>query len=230
MSWSTMSPRDRRALAIGGALLVPALLFALVVRPLAGGVGETRERVREQRELLARERGLVAEAPRYPARLRRAEAALRAEAPRLFRGIDGLAAASALEEYVSDAAERNRVSVRQSESRDGETVAEGITALQVDLQGEGDLRGILSLLRALDSGPRLVRVEQLAIEARGAGDNAPLSFNLTAIGYAMSMDAADEGADASASAGSAPTAVSTDSVIPAAMEEVQVVDGEEAAP
>ncbi|HEX6369722.1 MAG TPA: type II secretion system protein GspM [Longimicrobium sp.] len=204
-AWSQMSPRDRRALTLGGAVLVPALLFALVVRPLAGGVDETRERVREQRELLARERGLVAQAAEYPSRLRRAEAALRAEGPRLFRGIDGLAAASALEEYVSDAADRNRVSVRQSESRDGEPVGEGITALQVDLQGEGDLRGILSLLRALDAGTRLVRVEQLAIQARGAGEDAPLSFSLTAVGYAMSVEDVDDSPAADGTpSGSAP--------------------------
>lgn len=223
--WSGMSPRDRRALALGGALVVPALCFALVVRPLAGGVGEVRERVREQRELLARERGLVAQAGEYPARLRRAESALRAEGPRLFRGIDGLAAASALEEYVSDAAERSRVSVRQSESRDGEAVGEGITALQVDMQGEGDLRGILSLLRTLDSGARLVRVEQLAIEARGATENAPLSFSLTAIGYTMSMDADPASSGSTGSSGSADSLVSAGTA-----GEADPADAEEEAP
>ena len=220
-AWDRMAPRDRRALLIGGLLVVPVLFFSLVVRPMVRTVGETRERVREQRELLARERGLVAQASAYPARLRRADAALRAEAPRLFRGIDGLAAAAALEEYVSAAAERSRVSIQQSESRDGEEVGEAVRRLQVDLRGEGDLRGILSLLRALDSGARLVHVEQLAIEARAAAD-APLSFSFTAIGYAMTFEPTD-GPDGE---GSAESAASTDSLVPLGTEQV-AVDEEE---
>ena len=202
MSFADMNPRDRRALVLGGAVLVPALLFALVVRPLAGSLGEVREQARMERELLAREMGLLAQAGEYPARLDSARAALRSEAPRLFRGVDGLAAASALENYVGEKAEAARVLVRRSESREGGAEGAGLLSLQVDLQGEGDLQALLTFLRGLDTGRRMVRVDRLAVERReGAGpETAPLSFTLTVVGYAMGVASA-AGDSASAAGG-----------------------------
>ncbi|HEX2202758.1 MAG TPA: type II secretion system protein GspM [Longimicrobium sp.] len=206
MSFADMSPRDRRALVLGGAVLVPALLFALVVRPLAGSLGEVRERTRMERELLAREMGLLRQAGEFPARLDSARAALRAEAPRLFRGVDGLAAASALENYVGEKAEASRVLVRRSESREGGAEGSGLLSLQVDLQGEGDLQALLTLLRGLDTGTRLVRVDRLSVERREAAgpETAPLSFTLTVVGYTLGVpsSAADSTASSDDSADS----------------------------
>lgn len=204
MSLADMNPRDRRALVLGGAVLVPALLFALVVRPLTGSLGEVREQTRMERELLAREMGLLAQAGQYPARLDSARAALRAEAPRLFRGVDGLAAASALENYVGEKAEAARVLVRRSESREGGAEGAGLLSLQVDLQGEGDLQALLTFLRALDTGRRMVRVDRLAVERReGAGpETAPLSFTLTVVGYAMGVASASGDSATAAGGGS----------------------------
>jgi hypothetical protein len=200
---SSMSARDRRALVIGGGIVAAAVAFAA----LRGGgePGGVRHAIRTEREALARERGLVLQAGAFAHALTAERERLNELSPRLFRGEDALAAASAVEAYVLDAAERSRVAVRQSESRDAGGAGEGITALQVDLRGESDLRGVLSLVRALDSGARLVRVERLAIERTAAGapgDPERLDFVLTAFGYAQALRADT----ASASAASADSA------------------------
>jgi hypothetical protein len=187
---SSMSPRDRRALMIGGGIVIASVLFVAARR--GGEPGGVRHAIQAERTALARERGLVLQAGAFAHALTTERERLNELSPRLFRGEDALAAASAVEAYVLDAAERSRVAVRQSESRDGGGAGEGITALQVDLRGESDLRGVLSLVRALDSGVRLVRVERLSIErvATGApGEPERLDFVLTAFGYAQALRA-----------------------------------------
>ena len=183
---SSLSARDRRALLLGGGIVAAAGVFAALRS--GGEPGGVREAIRTERAALARERGLVLQAGAFASALTAERERMNELSPRLFRGEDALAAASAVEAYVLDAAERSRVAVRQSESRDAGGAGEGIAALQVDLRGESDLRGVLSLVRALDSGARLVRVERLSIERTAAG--APggperLDFVLTAYGYAQ---------------------------------------------
>jgi hypothetical protein len=200
---ASMSARDRRALLLGGGIVAAAGLFAA----LRGGgePGGVRAAIRTERAALARERGLVLQAGAFASALTAERERMNELSPRLVRGEDARAAASAVETYVLDAAERSRVAVRQSESRDAGGAGEGITALQVDLRGESDLRGVLSLVRALDSGARLVRVERLSIEraATGApGDPERLDFVLTAFGYARAPRADTASADP-ASAGDA---------------------------
>ncbi|HEX6913237.1 MAG TPA: GspMb/PilO family protein [Longimicrobium sp.] len=187
---SSMTTRDRRALLLGGGIVILSLLFVAVRR--GGEPGGVKEAIRTERAALARERGLVLQAGAFASALTAERERLNELSPRLFRGEDALAAASAVETYVLDAAERSRVAVRQSESRDAGPAGEGLTSLQVDLRGESDLRGVLSLVRALDSGARLVRVERLSIEraATGApGDPEKLDFVLTAFGYAQGVRA-----------------------------------------
>ena len=204
----SLSTRDLRALLAGAGIVVVALAFVAVRR--GGEPGGVKEAVRTERAALARERGLVLQAGAFASALTAERERMNELSPRLFRGEDALAAASAVETYVLDAAERSRVAVRQSESRDAGPAGEGLTSLQVDLRGESDLRGLLSLVRALDSGARLVRVEGLSIErtAGGApGGAETLDFVLTAFGYAQ---AARADTASSASPGSAASEAGVD--------------------
>ena len=189
MNASSLSPRDRRALTLGALLGVPVLLFSLVLRPALASHADTRESLRVQRALLAEELALAAHARRYPALLGEARASLRDEAPRLFASRGGAGPAAALEEYVADRAEQSRVRLEQSQGREEGDAAEGVAALGVEIQGTGDLAAVLGFLRALDTGPRLVRVERLALERRSAaGDPAAatvLTFSASLRGFSL---------------------------------------------
>jgi hypothetical protein len=161
--WARLGPRDRRAVAVGAALLGGALAARVAVMPSIRLVEETRERIARERDLLARERALLAEVKAYPARMPGAERALLDEAPRLFGGADLATASATLVNYVSTRALEHRVFVQQSASRPPAAVASGVARLQVDLRAVGDLEGMLALLRDLESGPKLLTVERLTI-------------------------------------------------------------------
>lgn len=202
--WNRLEPADRRALGLGALVLVPALLFARVVLPIVGGVTEARAAVVDERRLLARELALLGQAERYPDALSDADARLRKGAERLFAGPDDYAAAAALASYVGDAARRSRVVVEQVEARDGSTPGDGLVTLTVELRARGDLQGVLELLRRLERGPRLVRVEELSVQRLGAapvagegddGSARDLVFVATVRGYAAARQVAVAGAD-----------------------------------
>ena len=194
MNPSMLSPRDRRALTIGAALGIPVLLFSLVLRPAFTSYSETRERTRVQRALLANDLAQARQVRGYPALLKGAEVSLRREAPRLFRDQAGGGPAAAFEEYVADRAEQSRVRLEQSQGREEDAAAEGVQGLDVEVQGTGDLAAILGFIRTLDTGPKLVRVERLAIEGRAGGMDAsgstPLSFSATLRGFSLRAPAA----------------------------------------
>jgi hypothetical protein len=189
-----LNPRDRRAVLVGGALLVPALFFTLVGSPYLDALTERRARLFADRELLARELALVADARHYLRALSTVEDSLRSGAPRLFPGPDEISAAAALEAYVGEAAGRSRVLLRQSQSRSAGPGADGLLTLEADIRGTGDLRGVLAFLHALETGAKLVHVDQLSIDmGQGARPEHALSFGATVRGYALEAPAAAPG-------------------------------------
>lgn len=157
--------RDRRAVLVGAVLLAPILGWKLVVRPYTDALREARAQLTRQRELLSRELQLLADAHLYPAELTRSEQALNEIAPRLFAGPDDVTATAALAYYVSDQARKARLVVQQVETHNAEEIGNGVVRLDMSLRAEGDLEGIVLLLRRLESGPKLVRVEQVSVEA-----------------------------------------------------------------
>ncbi|HEX7120479.1 MAG TPA: GspMb/PilO family protein [Longimicrobiales bacterium] len=187
-----LTARDRRALLLGAAVLAPALLFAFVARPFAGALAERRDRLAAERDLLARELRLLADARRFPDALRDAEAELMREAPRLFAGSDPVAATSALEGFVAAQAIAHRVFIQRSESLAPESAAQGVVALRTTVRAVGDLDGLLSFLRSLEAGRKLVRIERLSLERveepDGGQDRVVIAASALVRGYALAAD------------------------------------------
>ncbi|HEX2091663.1 MAG TPA: GspMb/PilO family protein [Longimicrobiaceae bacterium] len=194
MSALHLGSRDRRALVLGAILLAPALLFALVLKPYLRTLSEVRDGVAQERSLLSRELGMLAEARLYPAILDSVEVGIRAESPRLFGGRDPLAATAALADYVGESAARSRILVERSETRVPETAGEALVPLRVELQAAGDLQGILTFLRRLERGEKLVRVERITIEQARSYAADPeterLSLSATIHGYTLAAEEA----------------------------------------
>lgn len=187
MILSRLRRRDRLALGWGAGLVAPVVCYALVFQPYLSILHASRQRLEEQRGLLARELSLLHGAQRYPARMMELEVALARERPRLFSGVDALSATSALTYYVSDRARRSRVVVQRVEGDAPEASSRGLLLLRLTVGAESDLEGILTLLRALETGDKLVRVERLSIErasASGESDEGALTLSATITGYA----------------------------------------------
>jgi type II secretory pathway component PulM len=186
-----LSPRDRRALTWGGAIGAAALVFAFAVKPYVRAIGETRDELRVQRELLARERTVLSTSNRFPAALHRSQSALAQQSTPLFDGFDELSATSNLSDDITKAALANRVLIQALETRKAEALDEGMVALAVDIRAEGDFEGVLHFLDSLERGDKLIHVSALTLArvdrpaANGAPDTEVISVTGTMTGYAV---------------------------------------------
>jgi hypothetical protein len=186
-----LSERDRKALRWGALVIVPGLLYAHVVRPALARLDQLHATVERERDLLRREVDLLADARRFPARYARGERALLRQAPRLFAGNDLVTGSAALGTYVSGIAYPHRVMVQQSEPGAPAAAGPGVARLALEVRAVSDLEGVMELLHALETGPKLVTVERLSIQplplAPGGvqEDQGALALAATIVGYAL---------------------------------------------
>jgi hypothetical protein len=150
-----------------------------------------RDRLREQRGLLARELGLIAATERRSVDLDATSDAVAEAGNRLFPDRDPLGATAALVNLVGEAARRQGVLLESIESGAPEAVGGRLLAVRVDVRERGDLEGLLRWLKVLEGSRRLLRVEQLAIaRERGAApsdsaDLEVLTLTATVRGYVV---------------------------------------------
>ncbi|MCC7195293.1 MAG: hypothetical protein IT356_07050 [Gemmatimonadaceae bacterium] len=204
-----MKQRDRRALVLGLAILVPSLGWVYAGRPMLAALASLNERIGSEQEALGRERAAVAEATRNPGRKAIADSAVAAVGSRVFSGANDVAAGATLATYVGDVARRSHVWLASATTRSSTSPAgsapnapvapgaaaggrggqgagaagnsDGVRPLRVDLRGESDYQGVLEFLNALERGEKLVVVERLDIaRTLRAGDDDSETLSITA--------------------------------------------------
>jgi hypothetical protein len=180
---NAMSARDRRALIIGGALVVPALLFAGVIRPWLLAEAALRANTSAQRDLLERERDLLA-AGDLTGQIRAAQLTLATASRRLYTAPEPVSATAALARDVRRALEDAGLETQRLEARESDVGGDGLRQLTVEINAEGDLEGVLTALSSLEAGPKLIRVRRLAIDRASAASATPmLGLSATVSGY-----------------------------------------------
>lgn len=171
-----LAPRDKRALRIGGWIVLPVIFATLVVRPLGSAWLDRRAALDQDRSLLARELRLVADAPRDVELLHAERRALEASASRLFGGAEAVSASAQLARYVAREASESKLDLEQAETEtalDTTATPNGAATpappadqpLRVSIRARGDIEQIVAFLRKLEEGDRLVRLERIAISA-----------------------------------------------------------------
>jgi hypothetical protein len=184
----SISARDRRALGLAGAVIGLAVLYVAGIKPFILSVRDADARIAQHRELLQRERDLVAAAPQ----LQRVAVAMRraatTEDARLYPQRDPVAATAALSRDVAGALEEARVALQRSDAHDVIVRKDGLRELSLDVRAEGDLDGIMDAITALETNDRLIRVARLSIERSsaatpGQGGAEALSLIATVRGY-----------------------------------------------
>jgi hypothetical protein len=160
-----MGPRDLRAIRIGAGLLAPALAWSLAISPWLAAEADARDRLATERGLLRRELQLLASASSYPRAFDAGAATLLAAAPRLMSGGDEGAASAALAGYLRRMAGAAGANLTRVEPAPSTEAGGGVRALPIAVTGESDLEGLLTLLRALESGPKLLSIRDLHLEA-----------------------------------------------------------------
>jgi type II secretory pathway component PulM len=183
-----VTARSRRALLLGlGTVTAAFLLFRLA--PWVGRAALAwRARVGQQRETLARERQLLATAPALRDSVGRALSEVVALAPRLAAVGSPAEASASLASLLSLTASRHGLKlVRMDPLPD--SVAGVFTRIAVHAELEGDVRGLVRMLHAVETGDPLLTVVALSVDAPapGAPRNAAetLHIALTIAGYAL---------------------------------------------
>ena len=182
MKRPALSPRDRRAVTWGAAVLVPALAWTLVVSPYFAALGKAKETLEQDRALLRREMELLSEAADYRRAFDDGAEKLLAAAPRLMGGDDDGAASAAVAGYLRRLARMGGAHVTRVEPGPSRDAGGGVTALPVGVSGESDLEGLLTFLQMLEAGPKLVDVSELRIESSGPLGGAMAGANPTYTG------------------------------------------------
>jgi hypothetical protein len=162
-----MTDRDRRALRIGALALVPALLWAGVVRPYRALLEDVRDRTVSERALLERELGILGQAVTLPAALVHAtEDAERAEL-RLVHASNIALAEAELTTYLEGIALLSRVllqELRGVEPGRGEAALPELRPIRLAIRGESDLEGVITFLSRVERSPLLLRVTGVSME------------------------------------------------------------------
>jgi hypothetical protein len=184
-----MSSRDRRALFLGAAVLLPALLFVWGVRPFTAALRDNRDLLASEQGTLAREMAAIDAARANPDLHRVADSAMRAVAPRLFEGRDSVMATAELASYLGAVAALHDVWLQNAVTRPSTVEEGGVRRLRVEIRAESDLQGVLSFLTALERGHKLLRVERLDISRvltmQGEDGVEPVSVAATIVGFAL---------------------------------------------
>ncbi|HEX8244132.1 MAG TPA: type II secretion system protein GspM [Longimicrobium sp.] len=174
-----LTPRDRNAITLGAAVLVPALAWTFAIAPYLHALQAARQKLDDERALLRRELVLLAEARSYPQTFADGARKLLAVAPRLAGGNDDAAAGAAVAGYVRRLAQMGGANVTRVDPGPARDAGGGITALPVAVIGEADLEGVMTFLQMLETGPKLVRVDELRIEAQDGPVTAGASYSPT---------------------------------------------------
>lgn len=162
-----LAPRDRRAILIGLAILLPAVVYVLGVKPYRAALAEIGDLVSAERDLLVRERQLLASAEDLPGEIQEAQEAAGHFGDRLVRASSQVLAEGVLSGLLEASAARSRVlleEIRGGELGRGEEPPPGLTVLRLHLRGESDLEGVLTFLDEIEKNQLLLRVNGLALE------------------------------------------------------------------
>lgn len=165
------SGRDRRAVAIGLFIVVPSLLYVYAVRPIARAIGDRRAAAAQQADLLARERMVLEQSPRFPAMGAEAGKKLDEELKRTIKSEEAVTASVKLADYVRQIGRAHELLVTEAAEAPGDSLTPGVMLLRLSVHGESDLQGILGFVRGIENGAMHARVSSLQIDKARARAN-----------------------------------------------------------
>jgi hypothetical protein len=199
----TLSARDQRALRIGVLVAGPVLAWVLAVQPYWQAERETAEQLASERRLLARELGVLGARQHLDRLDGEASRRLADVAPRFFAAGPPGESAAALVEYVAATADSADVELTQMDPGPPAPEVSGVATVVLAVRGHGDMAGLLTLIRGLEHGAKLVRLDTLEVRvAADAGDSGadgaaaedagsdPLTFRIGLSGFVVARSVA----------------------------------------
>jgi hypothetical protein len=182
-----MTERDRRALILGGSVVIGAVF---VLRVLPWGVRSAlaaEAGLRQRAALLARARADLAEAGGLRDSAVDLGQALVGLAPKILSGTSVAEAVADLSGRVNLAASRNQAKLERVDPKTDSTVAGRLHRVALRAAFECDVRGLVGMLQALTFGKAALAVRELRVTAVDAGsaDKNPevLRVEMTVAGW-----------------------------------------------
>ena len=161
-----MTGRERKVLAIGGAIVVTALLLFKVGPGAAKAWAAARDRLEADAEHLVRLRATVEAVDVLADSAAAVRAAFVALAPRILSGGTGPEALASLTGHLNAAADRSNARLEGTEPMADSTAAGPVRRVTVRASYESDMRGTAAILSSLDDAPVALLVSSMRIEAR----------------------------------------------------------------
>ncbi|MGH7612411.1 MAG: type II secretion system protein GspM [Gemmatimonadales bacterium] len=159
-----MTPRDARAIQLGTAAILGALIVLRGAPAAVRGVAWLHQRAIAQADVAARSRALLAASPATQDSLSGVLRGIVGLAPTLVDGHSAAEAAASLSGMVSHAANRHALKVLRLDPLPDST-AGVFSRVSVHAELEGDVAGAARLLRAIERGAPLLSVTALAVSA-----------------------------------------------------------------
>jgi len=182
-----MTVRDRRAVMVGCALIVVAVLVLRVIPWSVRSALAAETGLRERAALLARARIDLADAALLRDSATQLGQALIGLAPKILSGNSIAEAVSDLSGRVNLAASGHQVKLERVEPVADSTVAGRLHRVALRASFECDVRGLAGILQALGYGKAALSVRELRVTAvdAGSGDKTPelLRVEMTVAGW-----------------------------------------------
>jgi type II secretory pathway component PulM len=164
-----MIARDRRALIVGGLIVVAAVFVLRLVPSVLRTALAAHGTLRERAALLARTRNEMASLPRLRDSAAVLSQALVALAPQVLSGSSAAEAGADLSGRMNLAASRAPAKLERVDALPDSNENGRLGRVRVHAALETDVRGLVALLRSIDAGDEVLRLEELRVEAPDPG-------------------------------------------------------------
>jgi hypothetical protein len=167
-----MTLRDRRALVVGGLVIAGAVLVLRVVPSGVRKVSSAHSLLHERAALLARTREEMASLPTLRDSAAVLSQALVALAPQVLSGSTAVEASADLAGRINLVATRAPARVERVDPLPDSMATGRLGRVRVHAALETDVRGLIALIRAVDAGDEVLKLEELHVEAPDPGGTA----------------------------------------------------------
>ena len=160
-----MIVRDRRALLIGGLTVATAILGLRVLPWSVGHAKRSYATLKERADLLGRTREELTSLPTLRDSAATLSQALVALAPQVLSGTSPADAGADLSGWMNLAASRSRAHIDRLDVVPDSNAVGRLARVRIHAAMETDVRGLVGLLRMIDSGDQVLKLEELHVEA-----------------------------------------------------------------
>ncbi|MBX9857273.1 MAG: type 4a pilus biogenesis protein PilO [Gemmatimonadaceae bacterium] len=172
-----MTPRERRVVAAGVAVVLLTWLATRVLQPAARDMLERESRIVLLQDRVERLQRLAADSAGLREQAAATERRLATMPRRMLPARSAPLAASAVQTLLQEAADGARLAVNRIEVA---TEPDSSGALAASIMAYGDIHGLAAFLASVERGPRLLQLRRLVVQQNSALRGAPDVLSLSA--------------------------------------------------